>query len=60
MEKVQVKLKDGSICYGDKFDQNDYLNTMFCEYDNEDGLEEVVDSEIIEQLLKKFQARNEN
>lgn len=25
MEKVQVKLKDGSICYGDKFDQNDYL-----------------------------------
>ena len=38
-------------------DQDDYTNTMFCEYDNNDGLEEVVEPEIIEQLLLKF---NEN
>ena len=38
-------------------DQDDYTNTMFCEYDNNAGLEEVVEPEIIEQLLLKF---NEN
>ncbi len=35
-------------------DQDDYTNTMFCEYDNNNGLEEVVETEIIEQLLAKF------
>ena len=35
-------------------DQDDYTNTMFCEYDNDNGLEEVVEPEIIEQLLIKF------
>ena len=38
-------------------DQDDYTNTMFCEYDNIDGLEEVVEPDIIEQLMIKF---NEN
>lgn len=35
-------------------DQDDYTNTMFCEYDNNNGLEEVTESEIIEQLMTKF------
>ncbi len=35
-------------------DQDDYTNTMFCEFDNQNGLEEVVEPEIIEQLLVKF------
>ena len=35
-------------------DQDDYTNTMFCEYDNNNGLEEVVNPEIIEQLLIKY------
>ena len=35
-------------------DQDDYTNTMFCEFDNENGLEEVVEPKIIEQLLVKF------
>lgn len=38
-------------------DQDDYTNTMFCEYDNSNGLEEVVEPDIIEQLMIKF---NEN
>ena len=35
-------------------DQDDYTNTMFCEYDNNNGLEEVVEAEIIEKLLAKL------
>ena len=35
-------------------DQDDYTNTMFCEYDNNNGLEEVTDKDIIEQLLLKY------
>ena len=35
-------------------DQDDYTNTMFCEYDNDNGLEEVVEPELIEQLMIKF------
>ena len=35
-------------------DQDDYTNIMFCEYDNNTGLEEVTEPEIIEQLLAKF------
>ena len=35
-------------------DKDDYTNTMFCEYDSNDGLEEVVEPEIIEQLMLKF------
>lgn len=35
-------------------DQDDYTNTMFCGFDNENGLEEVIEPEIIEQLLVKF------
>lgn len=39
-------------------DQDDYTNTMFCEYDNNNGLEEVVEPEIVEQLLAKFNESN--
>ena len=35
-------------------DQDDYTNIMFCEYDNNNGLEEVTEPEIIEQLMAKF------
>ena len=35
-------------------DQDDYTNTMFCEYDNKNDLKEVTDIEIIEQLMEKF------
>lgn len=35
-------------------DQDDYTNTMFCEYDNYNGLEEVTEIEILEQLMAKF------
>lgn len=35
-------------------DQDDYTNTMFCEYDNANGLEEVTEPEIVEQLLAEF------
>ncbi len=40
-------------------DQDDYTNTMFCEYDNNNGLEEVVEPEIVEQLLAKFKESNQ-
>ncbi len=40
-------------------DQDDYTNTMFCEYDNNNGLEEVVETEIIEQLLAKLKESNQ-
>jgi hypothetical protein len=40
-------------------DQDDYTNTMFCEYNNDNGLEEVVEPEIIEQLLIKFKESNQ-
>lgn len=33
---------------------------MFCEYDNNNGLEEVVEPEIIEQLLIKFKESASN
>ena len=35
-------------------DQDDYTNTMFCVYDNQNGLEEVTDIKLIEQLMKSF------
>ncbi len=35
-------------------DQEDYTNTMFCEYDNNNGLEEITDVTLLEQLLLKF------
>ncbi len=35
-------------------DQDDYTNTMFCEFDNDKGLEEVTDSDIVEELLKLY------
>lgn len=35
-------------------DQDDYSNSMFCEYDNNKGLEEITDSEVIEKLMLKF------
>jgi hypothetical protein len=41
-------------------DQDDYTNTMFCEFDNNNGLEEVTEPEIIEQLMAKFiESRNQ-
>ncbi|MBQ9834353.1 MAG: hypothetical protein IJO33_04100 [Bacilli bacterium] len=36
-------------------DQSDYTNTMFCSYDNENGLDEVVDENIIVELLKLYE-----
>jgi hypothetical protein len=41
-------------------DQDDYTNTMFCEYDNENGLEEVSDSDILENLMKLFVESQKN
>lgn len=41
-------------------DQDDYTNTMFCEYDNENGLEEVNDSHILENLMKLFVESQKN
>lgn len=41
-------------------DQDDYTNTMFCEYDNENGLEEVNDSDILENLMKLFVETQKN
>lgn len=35
-------------------DQDDYTNTMFCRFDNDNGLEEIVEPEVIEQLLTNF------
>ena len=40
-------------------DQDDYTNTMFCECDNNNGLDEVIEPELIEQLLAKFQEINQ-
>ncbi|MBQ4583893.1 MAG: hypothetical protein IJA94_03290 [Bacilli bacterium] len=39
-------------------DQSDYTNTMFCSYDNENGLDEVVDENIIVELLKLYEIEN--
>ena len=33
---------------------NNYENNMFCEYDSEAGLTEVVDIDVIDQLLKLY------
>lgn len=41
-------------------DQDDYTNTMFCEYDNENGLEEVSDTDILENLMKLFVESQKN
>lgn len=40
MEKVKVELNDGSICYGDKFDMEDYkqLKKIFAEWQKINGL----------------------
>ena len=35
-------------------DQDDYTNTMFCRFNNDNGLEEIVEPEVIEQLLTNF------
>lgn len=35
-------------------DQDDYMNTMFCEFDNNNGLNEVTNPEIVEQIMIKF------
>lgn len=48
-----------SINYNNKnyvylIDQDDYTNTMFCEFDNNNGLEEVSDLSLIEELMKLF------
>ena len=36
-------------------DQDDYTNLMFCKYDNNNGLEEVIDQDLIEKLMLLFQ-----
>lgn len=40
-------------------DQDDYTNTMFCVYDN-NNLEEVTDINVIESLLKLFLQSQKN
>lgn len=35
-------------------DQDDYTNLMFCKYDNNNGLEEVIDEALIEKLMITF------
>lgn len=35
-------------------DQDDYTNSMFCEFDNNNKLDEVIDPELVEQLMIKF------
>ena len=35
-------------------DEFDYTNTMICEYDNNNGLVEVVDKDLIEKILLKY------
>ena len=40
-------------------DQDDYTNTMFCEFVN-DELVEVTDNNVAEQLLGKFAQENNN
>ena len=47
-----TKYNDNDYVY--LIDQDDYTTTMFCKYDSNDGLEEVIDSVIIEELLKLF------
>lgn len=44
-----------SINYVYIIDQDDYTNFMFCKYDNENGLEEVVDEKLVEKLMLVFQ-----
>lgn len=40
-------------------EQDDYTNTMFCEFNN-NGLEEVSDSTLIEELMKLFTQSQNN
>lgn len=51
---VVYTTKLNSINYVYLIDQDDYTNTIFCKYDNDNGLEEEVSEEIIEQLILKF------
>lgn len=39
-------------------DQEDYTNTMFCEYDDKDELKEVIDPEMIEQFMMQIKEQN--
>ena len=42
-------------------DQDNYENTVLCEFDNNNGLEEVIEPEIIEQIMIKFnEMRNQS
>ena len=46
--------------YAYLLEQDDYSNSMVCEYDNESGLEEITDPQIVEQFLIKFrESRNQ-
>jgi len=40
-------------------DQDDYTNTLLCEYDRDSGLTEITDPELVEQLMMKFNAITE-
>ncbi len=51
---VVSKIVD-SINYVYIIDQDDYTNFMFCKYDNNNGLEEVIDEKLIEKLMLIFQ-----
>ena len=36
MERIKITLRDGTVCYGDKFDQEDYkkLKEIFVDWQN--------------------------
>lgn len=51
----KTKIKNKNYVY--LIEQDNYKNTMFCEY-NEDKLEEVVEQKIIKQLIDKFIKEN--
>lgn len=57
---VVFTTKYKNIDYVYLIDQDDYTNTMFCKYDNNNGLEEVSDPNIIEALLKLFAQSQSN
>jgi len=43
-----------NIVYVYLIDQNDYSNFMFCSYDQTDGLYEIEDKELLQELVKIF------
>lgn len=51
---VVYKTELNSKNYVYLIDQDDYTSTMFCECNSINGLEEVIETEVLEQLMIKF------